>query len=166
MKKLVIALAAAAALTVSGPRGRYGRQGSAAGCSGCLRADLDWLLCGRRRRIRFVRHRDTQLTVAGLPINRSAGSGWSGLDRNASAGCDYQFPIGANQFVVGAFADYNFSNMRGDFTGHGGRVGLESNTEKIDWYWAVGARIGYLVNPQTLTYFSWWLHSGSSHRLR
>jgi outer membrane immunogenic protein len=31
---------------------------------------------------------------------------------------------------------------------------LVSNTEKVDWYWAFGGRIGWLVNPQTLTYFS------------
>ena len=44
--------------------------------------------------------------------------------------------------------------MRGDFTGDGRQVGLESNTEKVDWYWAIGGRIGWLVNPRTLTYFS------------
>ena len=155
MKKLVIALAAAAALTVSGPRGRYGRQGSAAG----------WLRLPTRRpglAAMWAAAADTvcstsrhsRLTSAGLPINRSVDQGGRGWIGTLQAGCDYQFPIGANQFVVGAFGDYNFSNMRGDFTGDGGHVGLVSNTEKVDWYWAIGGRIGWLVNPQTLTYFS------------
>lgn len=80
-----------------------------------------------------------------------SGKGWIGT---LQAGCDYQFPLGTNQFVVGAFGDYNFSDIKGDFTGNGGNVGLHSGQDKIDWYWAIGGRIGWLVNPQTLTYFS------------
>lgn len=89
-----------------------------------------------------------------VALNRQFDQGGRGWIGRLQAGCDYQFPIGTNQFVVGVFGDYNFSDIRGDFTGNGGRVGLDSNTEKVDWYWAVGGRIGWLVNPQTLTYFA------------
>jgi outer membrane immunogenic protein len=93
-------------------------------------------------------------TATGLPINRKFDQGGRGYIGTLQAGCDYQFPIGSHQFVVGAFGDYNFSDIRGDFTGNGARVGLDSGQEKIDWYWAIGGRVGWLVNPQTLTYFS------------
>jgi len=95
-----------------------------------------------------------QINGAGVPLNRPVDQGGRGWIGTLQAGCDYQFPMGSNQFVFGAFGDYNFSNMRGDFTGQGGAVGLVSNSEKVDWYWAVGGRIGWLVNPQTLPYFS------------
>jgi outer membrane immunogenic protein len=93
-------------------------------------------------------------TATGLPINRSIDQGMRGWIGTIQAGCDYQFPIGTNNFVVGVFGDYNWSNIKGDFTGQGGQVGLVSNEDKIDNYWAVGGRVGWLVNPQTLTYFS------------
>jgi outer membrane immunogenic protein len=79
------------------------------------------------------------------------GRGWIG---SVSGGCDYQFGGPGGQWVIGAFADYNWSDMHGDFTGNGGGVGLVSNTEKVDYYWSVGGRIGWLVTPSVLTYFS------------
>ena len=95
-----------------------------------------------------------QIDVAGAALNRSVDQGGRGWIGTLQAGCDYQFPLATNQFVVGVFGDYNFSNIRGEFTGNGPRVGLDSGQEKVDWYWAVGGRVGWLVNPQTLTYFS------------
>lgn len=93
-------------------------------------------------------------TATGLPNGALIDQGGRGYIGTLQAGCDYQFPVGSNQFVVGAFGDYNFSDIKGNFTGNGGRIGLDSGREKIDWYWAIGARVGWLVNPQTLTYFS------------
>lgn len=96
-----------------------------------------------------------QVTTPGnIAINRPFDQGGRGWIGTLQAGCDYQFPAGSSQFVIGAFGDYNFSDIRGEFTGNGGAVGLVSNTEKVDWYWNAGARLGWLVNPQTLTYFS------------
>jgi outer membrane immunogenic protein len=89
-----------------------------------------------------------------IVINRPVDQGGRGWIGTVQAGCDYQFAAIGQQFVVGAFGDYNFSNIKGNFTGDGVNVGLVSNTEKVDWYWAVGGRVGWLVNPQTLTYFS------------
>jgi len=89
-----------------------------------------------------------------INVNRPIDQGGRGWIGTVQAGCDYQFGMGTNQFVVGAFGDYNFSNIKGNFTGDGPNVGLVSNTEKVDSYWAVGGRIGWLVNPATLTYFS------------
>jgi outer membrane immunogenic protein len=94
---------------------------------------------------------------AALPptaVNRQFDQGGRGWIGSVSGGCDYQFGGPGGQWVIGAFADYNWSDMHGDFTGNGGRVGLDSNTEKVDYYWSVGGRIGWLVTPSVLTYFS------------
>ena len=73
------------------------------------------------------------------------GRGWFGT---VGGGCDYQI---SERWVIGAFADYDFSDIHGqlalpglDFTG----------TEKQRSAWAVGGRIGYLITPSVLTYFS------------
>src|SRR5262245_26370749 len=84
------------------------------------------------------------------------GRGWLG----GGGGCDYQFGLGTGgglfgtgQFVIGFLADYYWSNMRG--TRGSVVVGnFFSGQDKVDSQWAVGGRIGWLVNPNTLTYFS------------
>jgi outer membrane immunogenic protein len=72
------------------------------------------------------------------------GRGWLG---RVGAGCDYQI---ASSFVIGAFGDYDFMNIHGQYmdplTGFIGQ-------EKESGAWAVGGRIGYLVTPSLLTYF-------------
>jgi outer membrane immunogenic protein len=90
------------------------------------------------------------------PAFDQGGRGWLA---GGGGGCDYQFGLGTGggffgtgQFVIGILADYYWSDMRGN------RTSLFDNTasarEKVDGQWAVGGRIGWLVNPQTLTYFS------------
>jgi outer membrane immunogenic protein len=85
------------------------------------------------------------------------GRGWLA---GGGGGCDYQFGFGGGggifgtgQFVIGFLGDYYWSDMRGTrpsvFFGD-----TFSAQEKIDSQWAVGGRIGWLVNPNTLTYFS------------
>ena len=84
------------------------------------------------------------------------GRGWLA---GGGGGCDYQFGFGGSggifgtgQFVIGILADYYWSDMRGN------RASLVNSAfsaqEKVDSQWAVGGRIGWLVNPNTLTYFS------------
>jgi len=86
----------------------------------------------------------TTLAVTGAAAT-AGGRGWFGT---VQVGCDYQF---SDRWVVGVFGDYDFGNIRGTFN--------PVNTpfvgeEKLRDSWAVGGRIGYLVVPQLLTYFS------------
>lgn len=78
----------------------------------------------------------------------AGGRGWTG---RAQAGCDYQFALGTWNVVVGAFGDYDFTDVHGrpidPFFNAGG-------TEKQSAQWAFGGRIGWLATPQLLTYFS------------
>src|SRR5258705_5724024 len=92
-----------------------------------------------------------------LPRHDQGGRGWLA---GGGGGCDYQFGFGGGggffgtgQFVIGLLADGYWANMRG------GRASVAEGSfatgqEKITSHWAVGGRIGWLVNPNTLTYFS------------
>jgi outer membrane immunogenic protein len=85
------------------------------------------------------------------------GRGWLA---GGGGGCDYQFGLGGGggffgtgQFVIGVLADYYWSDMRGNRASVFGGSAFSAQ-EKVDSQWAVGGRIGWLVNPNTLTYFS------------
>jgi outer membrane immunogenic protein len=83
--------------------------------------------------------------VAFTADTTSGGKGWFGT---AGAGCDYQVN---SYIVIGAFGDWDFGDIKGDFSAPGfDLVGSES--EK--WAWGAGGRIGWLVTPTVLTYFS------------
>ena len=53
--------------------------------------------------------------------------------------------------VVGAFGDYDFSDIKGNHSLPGG---FGTAREKLRDAWAVGGRLGVLVTPSLLTYFS------------
>ncbi len=86
------------------------------------------------------------------PTSSNTTSGSDGWLATAGVGCDYQF---SGRWVVGAFVDGTYSDIKGD---HAWRVFGPGETfvgeNKMDWSWAVGGRIGYLVNPSFLTYFN------------
>ena len=75
----------------------------------------------------------------------AGGRGWFGT---VQVGCDYQF---SGDWVIGAFADGDFGNLKG--TPEISDTPFAGN-ESQKWAWAVGARIGYLVLPQLLTFVS------------
>ena len=87
----------------------------------------------------------------GIPdsVNETnGGQGWLGL---VGGGCDYQFSTGSfGNWIVGAFGDYDFMDLQGDFTEDNSWQGAEKESSA----WAAGGRIGYLVTPAILTYFN------------
>lgn len=91
----------------------------------------------------------TTATGVGATINETAGGrGWLATGQ---IGCDYQFN---DRWVVGVFGDFDWSNLRGDYgTTLPGTFGVVG-TMKQTWAWGAGARVGYLVTPSLLTYFS------------
>src|SRR6188768_857511 len=78
----------------------------------------------------------------------TGGRGWFGT---VQGGCDYQFGMGASQFVIGAQVDYDFADIRGNHNPPGTNLYAR---EKLSEQWAIGGRIGWLAFPQLLTYFS------------
>jgi outer membrane immunogenic protein len=85
----------------------------------------------------------------------NGGRGWLG---KVGAGADYQFAGPFGSWVVGAFGDYSFSDIKGQSTIFcpGGCAGpFEfSGQFKHDWSWAVGGRIGLVALPGLLTYIN------------
>lgn len=86
-------------------------------------------------------NQESQFISNGTPIgvsNDNGGRGWFGT---VQIGCDFQF--GSN-IVIGAFADYDWSDIDGVMTpGAFGGGGVRGN-EKLKSSWAAGGRIGWL----------------------
>ncbi|MDE2601068.1 MAG: porin family protein [Bradyrhizobium sp.] len=83
-------------------------------------------------------------TLVPLTINqRQGGDGWFGT---VGAGYDWQF--GGN-WVFGILADGQFGSLRGSVADP---VAQLTGSIKLEDTWAVGARLGYLVAPNVLSY--------------
>lgn len=91
----------------------------------------------------------TATGVLARPNLTNGARGWFGT---VQGGCDYQF-AGTN-WVVGGFADYDFMDVKGDISYDGTVAVMSTGSQKMDQQWAAGARVGYLVLPQLLTYVS------------
>jgi outer membrane immunogenic protein len=94
-----------------------------------------------------------EFTLAGAPqslITTSGGRGWLG---DVQVGCDYQFAGPWGNWVIGAFADYDWADIKGDhdlslftfpFTAR----------EKLSSQWSVGGRLGWLPYERLLVFVS------------
>ena len=80
-----------------------------------------------------------------IATNTEGGRGWFG---SVGGGFDYQF---GQRIVAGILADFDFSDMSVTFTDPGSSI---AGTMKETSFWAAGARIGWLVTPELLTYVS------------
>ena len=78
-------------------------------------------------------------------------SGGRGYFGTVQGGCDYQFGLGGWNLVVGAFADGDWGNQKGTLNLP---VSTLIGDEKLSQSWAVGGRVGVVVFPGLLTYFS------------
>jgi outer membrane immunogenic protein len=91
---------------------------------------------------------DTSVNVAGVPVvggQRLGGDGWFGT---VGAGYDWQF---SQSWVFGILADGQFGSLRGSIAGVNPAAVL-TGTVKLQDTWAAGARVGYLVAPNVLSY--------------
>jgi outer membrane immunogenic protein len=90
-------------------------------------------------------------TVPSTQITATQTNGGRGYFGTVGAGCDYQFPAMGTSFIVGAFGDYDFASIKGQHeNGFMNTVGQE----KMSSAWAVGGRLGWVVVPNFMTYFS------------
>ena len=85
----------------------------------------------------------TQLDLS----STTGGRGWLG---RLGAGCDYQFSAFNSNYVIGAFGDYDFMGLSGNYDDP---FNFWTGKENESGAWAVGARIGYLVTPTLLAFF-------------
>jgi outer membrane immunogenic protein len=85
-------------------------------------------------------------TATGLPLamtQKSGGDGWFGT---VGAGYDWQFN---HSWVFGILADGQFGSLRGNLLDAANAL---QGSEKLRTSYAAGARLGYLVAPNVLSY--------------
>jgi len=91
-------------------------------------------------------------------VTETVTTGGRGYFGTVQGGCDYQFALGTYNLVIGAFGDYDFASLKGNHSPPGFNSLTESPDlvaqEKMSSAWSVGGRIGWLVTPSLLTYFS------------
>src|SRR3954469_12337879 len=90
----------------------------------------------------------TSRTGAGAVTTANNGTtGGKGYLGRVQVGFDYQF---GNNFVTGVFADYDISSIKGTLNDllSPGNINFKQTSA-----WGAGGRVGYLVNPQFLTFF-------------
>jgi outer membrane immunogenic protein len=93
---------------------------------------------------------EVQFVGGGKPVGLSTDVGGRGWFGTVQVGCDYQI---SGNIVIGAFADYDFSGIKGnwhtaaDFSDLVGREKLKSS-------WAIGCRVGWIAFQPLLVYVS------------
>lgn len=92
-------------------------------------------------------------TPASTVTNRTGGHGYFGA---VGGGYDWQF---APKWVGGVFADAQFGDIKGVIQPYDGFGGYATGTMKNTSSYAVGARLGYLIAPNALSY----VNAGYTH---
>jgi outer membrane immunogenic protein len=88
----------------------------------------------------------TKITATGFPLSinqKQGGDGWFGT---VGLGYDWQFN---GNWVFGLLADGQFGSLKGNITD---QPFFLTGNEKMQDAWAAGARLGYLVAPNVLSY--------------
>jgi len=151
MKKLAIALTALAALTGSASAADLAARPYTKAAVAAPVASWTGCYVGAGGGGAYTNNDHNEFVTAnGLVASPSVTTGARGWFGTVGAGCDYQ----VDRFVFGVFGDYDFMDVKGDIAYDGQRAPMSTGSQKQDWQWAVGGRVGYLVLPQLLTYVS------------
>ena len=164
MKKLALALAATAALAGQAMAADMPMKAArpvaapvpVANWTGCyISGSVGYGLYDNETNSRFIN--GAGAVVINGPNQDVGGRGWLA---GGGGGCDYQFGFGGGggffgtgQFVIGVLADYYWADIKGNRPSVFGDSRFSAQ-EKVDSQWAVGGRIGWLMSPNLLTYFS------------
>jgi outer membrane immunogenic protein len=161
MKKLVLALTAVAAMT--GPAlaaDMAPRTYSKAPAPVAAVANWTgfWISGGFGYGMAEYQHSEYNIGAPFALLSPGQDAGAKGYVGKIGLGYDYQF---MGNFVIGAFADVDWSNISGQYSINtvGVPIGLLVPSQltgqyKNDYSWAAGARVGYVALPGLLTYFN------------
>jgi outer membrane immunogenic protein len=149
MKKMVVALAALAAFTGSASAADLAARpyAKAAPMAAPVASWTGLYIFGGAGGGIWDADSNVVSSPAGLATTRDqrlGGHGWFGT---VGAGYDVQF----GGWVAGIFGDGQFGSLRGSISDVAGPVDYEG-TEKLRTSYAAGARLGYLVAPNVLSY--------------
>jgi outer membrane immunogenic protein len=161
MKKLVVALTALAAFTGSASAADLAARPYAKAPVAVAPAynwTGFWISGGFGYGLAQYQHSENNIAAPFAlvsPGQDAGGKGWLG---KVGIGYDYQF---MGNFVLGAFADADWSNISGQYNVNTGNVPIAllgasqlTGSFKNDYSWAVGARLGYVALPGLLTYLN------------
>ena len=164
MKKILLALTAVAAMTgAASAADLAARPYTKAPVVAAPVANWTgfWLSGGFGYGMAEYQHSETNIAAPFALVSPGVDTGGKGWLGKVGLGYDYQFAGPMGNWVIGAFADADWSNISGQYNVNTGGVpgALVTATQltgsfKNDWSWAVGARIGYVALPGLLTYFN------------
>jgi outer membrane immunogenic protein len=92
---------------------------------------------------------NTVVTATGVPSSMSSRVGGDGWFGTVGAGYDWQFN---GSWVAGVFADGQFGSLRGNINDPAVAPNAITGRIKMQDAWAAGVRVGYLVAPNVLSY--------------
>jgi outer membrane immunogenic protein len=149
MKKLVLALAAVAAFTGSALAADMAPRAYSKAPAPVVVAPswTGFYIFGGAGGGLWAADTTTQVTATGVcilcPKQTQGGSGWFG-----TVGAGYDWQVNPS-WVIGILADGMFGSLDGTIQDQGP---FWAGREKLQDAWAVGARVGYLVAPNVLSY--------------
>jgi outer membrane immunogenic protein len=161
MKKLALALTALAALTGSAvaadlPARTYSK--SPAPIVAVQSWTGLWISGGFGYGLMDIDHSVTSTVAPFQVFDFGHDNGGRGYLGKVGIGGDYQFAGPMGSWLVGAFADAQWSSIKGNYSFNcpGGCLGPTGFTGQLknNWSWAAGGRIGFVALPGFLTYFN------------
>jgi outer membrane immunogenic protein len=96
----------------------------------------------------------TSTVLARTQLADTTTAGGRGGFGTVQVGCDYQFGLGGYGLVIGAFGDYDFSDIKGRVSFTSPFPYARVGEEKMSSAWSAGGRAGLLVTPNLLAYVS------------
>jgi outer membrane immunogenic protein len=147
MKKMVVALAALAAFTGSASAADLAAHPytKAAPMAAPVASWTGFYIFGGAGGGLWNADGNTVVTTTGLALTRDQRTGGSGWFGTVGAGYDAQF----GGWVAGIFGDGQFGDLRGSLSDP---YNFVEGREKLRTSYAAGARLGYLVAPNVLSY--------------
>ena len=120
-----------------------------------------WISGGFGYGMAQYQHSENNIGAPFALVSTGQDAGGKGWLAKIGVGADYQFAGPYGNWVVGAFADTDWSNISGQYSFNtsnapGGLISASSLTGRFrnDYSWAVGGRLGYVALPGLLTYFN------------
>jgi outer membrane immunogenic protein len=154
MKKLVVALSAIAAFTAPAFAADMATKAPLRAAPVAYAPSFTGCYVGGGGGYGLWNQENTTFDNSFIPRRQVTGettAGGRGYLATVQGGCDYQFGLGGFNLLIGAFGDYDWANMRGNLDVP--NLGLFGR-EKLSSQWSVGGRVGWVVTPNLLTYFS------------